>query len=102
MEEKGFELKYAPGKCPYFTMGDCMILNYDKSCGIDCDKCDIYNLYKQLQLKDKMIELMAKDKIRYLINCKGFPETYLTKAEKDNFKCITKYYKEQALVELEG
>lgn len=63
------------------------------------EKCE--SLEQQLQLKDKMIELMAKDKIRYLINCKGFPETYLTKAKKDNFNCITNYYKEQALAELE-
>lgn len=65
-------------------------------------KNELNDLYNKLQLKDKMIELMAKDKIRYLINCKGFPETYLTKAEKDNFNCITKYYKQQALAELEG
>lgn len=86
MEEKGFELKYAPGKCPYFTMGDCMISNYDKSCGIDCDKCDIYNLYKQLQLKDKMIELMA-DKMD------GF--NFL------NSPNIIKYFEQQAIAELE-
>lgn len=37
IEEKGFELKYAPRKCKHFCCGDCVITM--KSCFNDDEKC---------------------------------------------------------------
>lgn len=54
----------------------------------DIDLCDCeYNPYKQLQLKDKMIELMAKR---------------LAHREGTTSECEIEIYTEQALAELRG
>ena len=61
------ELKYAPRKCEYFCMGDCCLPGTNRSCGIDCDTCDTYKIYKQLlaeQAKNKKL-VEALEKIAY-------------------------------------
>ena len=66
-KEKALELKYAPGKCSHFIMGECMISKYNKSCGIDCDTCDTYYYYKQLKkAKEENEKLMEQLNTKYL------------------------------------
>ena len=84
-KEKALELKYAPGKCSHFIMGECMISKYNKSCGIDCDTCDTYYYYKQLQTAKKENETLTQQnkqmrglmsEIRNMINPDGSWESF--------------------------
>ncbi len=57
----GIELKYAPRKCEHFVCGECNISLREKSCGIDCDICDTYHYYKQLQAKSDRVEVLDEN-----------------------------------------
>lgn len=68
VENDTFELKYAPGECEYFCLGDCCLPDTNRSCGTDKNDC-VHYWMQQLQRKEAE-NTRLREALETLLDCK--------------------------------